>query len=132
MSYEDILEHPHHVSQKHPAMSIRERAAQFSPFAALTGHSEAIRETARLTQEEASLDENRLQELDEQMADLESRLQEHPFIRVRYYVPDEKKAGGSYCFAEGSLRRIDRLRRELSLEDGTRIPMDHIADIESD
>lgn len=132
MSYEDILEHPHHVSKNHPAMSMRERAAQFSPFAALTGHSDAIRETARLTQEESSLDENRLQELNEQMAELGSRLPGHPYIKVRCYVPDEKKAGGSYRCIQGTLKRIDRLHRELLLEDGTRIPMDHIADIESD
>ena len=132
MSYEDLLDHPHHVSEKHPRMSLRERAAQCSPFAALTGHSAAIQETARLTEEERQLDENRLQELNEQLALLEAGLSEQPFIKVRYYLPDEKKEGGSYRFIQGILRRIDRHNRELILEDGIRIPLDHIADIEAE
>lgn len=132
MRYEDLLDHPHHVSEKHPAMSLRERAAQFSPFAALTGHSAAIQETARLTEEERQLDENRLQELNEQLALLESGLSKQPFIKVRYYLPDEKKEGGSYRFIQGILLRIDRHNRELILDDGIRIPLDHIADIETE
>ena len=132
MRYEDLLDHPHHVSEKHPAMSLRERAAQFSPFAALTGHSAAIQETARLTEEERHLDENRLQELNEQLTLLESRLSERPVITIRYYLPDEKKEGGSYRCIQGVLRRIDRHNRELSLEDGIRILLDHVADIEID
>jgi len=132
MSYKDLLDHPHHVSEKHPRMSLRERAAQFSPFAALTGHSAAIQETARLTEEERQLDENRLQELNEQLALLESGLSERPFIKVRYYLPDEKKEGGSYRCVRGNLRRIDRHNRELILEDGIRIPLDHITDIEAE
>ena len=132
MRYEDLLDHPHHVSEKHPRMSLRERAAQFSPFAALTGHSAAIQETARLTEEERQLDENRLQELNEQLALLESGLSKQPFIKVRYYLPDEKKEGGSYRHVQGILLRIDRHNRELILDDGIRIPLDHIADIETE
>ena len=96
--YGDIIGFPHHVSTVHPQMSIYDRAAQFSPFAALTGHEAAIRETARLTEQEAELDEDKKAELNEKMQELMKYAAEHPTehprVSVTYFKPDDRKAGG--------------------------------------
>ena len=130
MSYEDLYDHPHHVSKKHPRMSMENRAAQFSPFAALTGHSAAIEETARLTAQESVLDEYRLSDLNEQLALLQRQIREHPAVRIRYFLPDEKKAGGSYQTILGNVQKIDQFRKLLIMQDNTIVEMKHIADIQ--
>ena len=130
--YEDIINLPHHVSSKRPQMPMLDRAAQFSPFAALTGYDDAIHETGRLTDQKINLSEEEKEALDRKQQILMERLGDHPALIVTYFVPDERKAGGSYTSHTGSLKRIDYYERVFVLTDGTKIPLDEIADIESE
>ncbi len=127
--YSDIIAMPHHVSKKHPPMTREDRAAQFSPFAALKGYDEGLAETARLTQERIPLNEEGAAILDEKMHILKERERERPLIRVTYFVPDEKKAGGEYVTVEDTLRRIDIRLRSLCLS-SAEIPFSDIFTIE--
>ena len=130
--YEDILNLPHHVSKTRPQMSMLDRAAQFSPFAALTGYDDAIKETGRLTGEKIEMDEDRKAALDMKQAYLIEMIDEQPEISITYFLPDTKKSGGAYVTVTGNLKRFDEYERLLILTDGKKIPMDDIADIESD
>ena len=130
--YEDILNLPHHVSKTRPQMSMLDRAAQFSPFAALTGYDDAIKETGRLTDEKIEMDEDRKAALDMKQAYLIEMIDEQPEISITYFLPDAKKSGGAYVTVTGNLKRFDEYERLLILPDGKKIPMDDIADIESD
>lgn len=130
--YEDIINLPHHVSKTRPQMSMLDRAAQFSPFAALTGYDAAIKETGRLTDEKIELDEDRKAALDMKQAYLIEMIDEQPEISITYFLPDTKKSGGAYVTVTGNLKRFDEYERLLILMDGKKIPMDDIADIESD
>lgn len=124
--YEDIIDLPHHVSRKHPQMPLLDRAAQFAPFAALTGHEAAIKETARLTEEEAELDENSKELLDVRLQYLQEHLSEHPEVTVTYFAPDEKKSGGAYVTVTGRVKKVDGYVRELVFEDGKRVALDTV------
>ncbi|MBR5869324.1 MAG: hypothetical protein IKZ21_07735, partial [Clostridia bacterium] len=104
-NYEDIIHLSHHVSQTRPPMSMEERAAQFSPFSALTGYEEAIRETGRLTDARWDPGEERLAVLNTQFQILTDRLEERPEITVTYFVPDERKTGGAYLTSRGNVRK---------------------------
>lgn len=128
--YDYIIDLPHHVSKTHPQMPLSDRAFQFAPFAALTGHHEAVRETARLTDERAELNEDILAALDMQLKYLEKHLDERPDILLTYFTPDSKKKGGSYTTAAGQVKRIDEYKRAVVLTDGTHIPIYDIVDIE--
>ena len=130
--YEDIINLPHHVSKTRPQMSMIDRAAQFSPFAALTGYDAAIKETGRLTDEKIEMDEDRKAALDMKQAYLIEMIDEQPEISITYFLPDAKKSGGAYVTVTGNLKRFDEYERLLILTDGKKIPMDDIADIESD
>mgnify|MGYP001635132810 FL=1 len=130
--YEDIINLPHHVSKTRPQMSMLDRAAQFSPFAALTGYDDAIKETGRLTDEKIEMDEDRKAALDMKQAYLIEMIDEQPEISITYFLPDTKKSGGAYVTVTGNLKRFDEYERLLILTDGKKIPMDDIADIESD
>ena len=130
--YEDILNLPHHVSKTRPQMSMLDRAAQFSPFAALTGYDDAIKETGRLTDEKIEMDEDRKAALDMKQAYLIEMIDEQPEISITYFLPDAKKSGGAYVTVTGNLKRFDEYERLLILTDGKKIPMDDIAEIESD
>lgn len=130
--YEDIINLPHHVSKTRPQMSMLDRAAQFSPFAALTGYDAAISETQRLTDERTDLGEETKVMLDMKQQYLHEVISDQPEITVTYFVPDERKAGGAYVTVTGNLKRIDEYERLLMLTNGKKIPMDEIADIESD
>ncbi len=128
--YEDIINLPHHVSQRHPQMPLEERAAQFSPFAALTGHAAAIQETARLTDERIELDEDAKCALDEKLRILQEHLEERPKVSITYFRPDAKKAGGAYITAAGWIKRIDGYSRTVLLKPDTLIPIEDIYEIE--
>lgn len=128
--YDDILYRSRPVSEKHPPMSLHDRAAQFSPFAALTGHSAAIEETARLTEEQRQLNEEKRAELDQTWQFLMEHISEQPEITVTYFVQDEKKEGGVYITVKGHLKKIDSYRGILVLKDGTTIFYEHIASME--
>ena len=130
--YDDIINLPHHVYATRPQMSMLDRAAQFSPFAALTGYDDAIKETGRLTDEKIEMDEDRKAALDMKQAYLIEMIDEQPEISITYFLPDTKKSGGAYVTVTGNLKRFDEYERLLILTDGKKIPMDDIADIESD
>ena len=129
-NYEDIINLPHHVSSKRPQMSMLDRAAQFSPFAALTGYDDAIHETGRLTDEKIDLSEEEKEALDRKQQFLMERLGGHPALTVTYFVPDAKKSGGAYVTKSGNLK--NEFERWMMLMDGTKIPLDDVADIESE
>ena len=130
--YDDILHLPHPTSVRHPRMPISERATIFSPFAALPGHAGAIAETARLTDQKMELDEDTKAELDRRQAVLLEHISEQPEITVTWFQPDERKDGGSYLTATGRLKKLDAIQRLLVLTDGTEIPLDDVASLESE
>ena len=130
--YGDIIHLPHHVSKTRPQMSMEDRAAQFSPFAALTGYDAAILETGRLTEDKLELGEETQAILDRKQRYLAEIIDTKPEITVTYFVPDEKKSGGAYSTVTGFLKRIDEYERQLVLTDGRKILLDAIFDIESD
>lgn len=129
--YDDILRLPHPTSRNHPRMPAANRAAQFSAFAALTGHDAAIQETARLTDEKIELTEERKCELDWKLQQLLPLLPAHPEITVCYFLPDTRKQGGAYCTVSGRLKKMDGLTRTLHLTDGTIVPIDDLFDMDS-
>ena len=130
--YEDILYLPHQISETHPRMSIADRAAQFSPFQALTGYGDVIRETARLTDARMELDEYRKAEINEMLLMLQEQSEQCPIITVTYFEPDEKKDGGAYVTAVGRVKKIKPDEREMVLEEGTIVPIDEIVSIISE
>ncbi len=136
--YDDIINLPHHVSSRHPQLSALDRAAQFSPFAALTGHDAAIQETARLTEEFVELDEDGKEALDERLQLIREVLRHRgasgdmPEIEVTYFRPDQKKSGGAYVTVRGKVKKIDEYNRRLHFEDQTVIPMERLCSIEGE
>lgn len=128
-SYEDIINLPHPTSVRHPRMSRISRAAQFSPFAALTGHEAAITETARLTDQKMELTEDAKAELDQIQQMLLEHIAEQPEIAVTWFRPDERKEGGAYVTTIGRLKRMDEVRRVLWLTNGDRISLGDIIEI---
>lgn len=130
--YADIIDLPHPVSKAHPRMSLHDRAAQFSPFAALVGYEEVIDETARVTTPKRELDESEKAELDRRIGILLAHLGEKPVVTIERFVPDALKSGGAYGFKTGAIVRISPARRNLTLADGTVIRFGDVIGIESD
>ncbi len=130
LRYADIIDKQHHVSKKHKSMSMEERAAQFSPFAALTGYEAAVKETARLTDDREELDEDEKTRLNAQLQKISARLQEQPEVMVTYFAPDERKTGGARQTYRGRLRKIDRNRKMLIMVDQTELPIENLLNIE--
>lgn len=125
--YADIIHLPHPVSRRHPQMSMADRAAQFSPFAALNGHDTAIAEAARTTEQRPSLDESVKQEISTR---LQAAAGSPDFpLRIIYFVPDSRKSGGSYAEICGCIRKILPCERLIIMDDGTRIPVDEIMEV---
>ena len=129
--YDRIIALPHHVSHKRSPMTRINRAAQFSPFAALTEYEDAVSETARLTDAKIELTEDSRAELDRKQQRLSELVAQHPPVTVTFFVPDERKIGGSYHTVTAPLRGIDSVERILRLNDGSRIPLDDILDLQS-
>jgi hypothetical protein len=129
-TYDDIIHLPHHVSTTHPHMAAIDRAAQFSPFAALTGYDAAIKETARLTDERVELDEYMKDSLSDRLQIIADRLKEYPEIAITYFQPDTKKNGGAYVTAISAAKKIDQYERVVIMTDGTVIPIDEIISID--
>lgn len=129
-NYDDIINLPRPFSKTRTPMPIENRAAQFSPFAALSGHEAAIRETARLTRSRARLSESALAALDRKLSSLAARVADRPQIKVTYFRPDPAKAGGNYLEVSGLLKRVDSFERVLILQGGHRIPLEDILEIE--
>ena len=128
-NYDDIIALPHPEPRTHPRMSLHDRAAQFSPFAALTGHSAAIAETGRLTDSRITLDESEMARVDAALQRLRELLPQEPVASITYFVPDERKAGGSYQTITGTARRIDTVNGVLLLTDQRAIPIPDILDV---
>jgi hypothetical protein len=130
--YDDIINLPRHVSSTRPQMSRENRAAQFSPFAALTGYDAAIRETARLTEQKIELSEDAIAELDMKLSILTDMIDYHPKVTITHFCKDTKKEGGSYIITNGSVKRIDGYESVIVLVDGEKIEISGILEIESD
>ena len=124
--YEDMIALPHHVSASHPQMALTDRAAQFSPFAALTGYEDAIDESARLTEEQIELDENAREELDEKLRQIRECGEALPEITVTYFQKDARKDGGAYVTLTGRVKKIDEYARIISFMDGTVVRIENI------
>lgn len=127
--YDDIIDLPHPVSERHPRMPMSDRAAQFAPFQALTGYGEAIRETARLTDQKIELTEEEKLLLDEKLRELAEAIPERPMAEFTYFQPDFKKDGGAYVTVTGAVKKMDNLERFVLLDDGTMIPIEDILKI---
>lgn len=129
--YEDIINLPHHVSTTRPQMPMSDRAAQFSPFAALTGYDAAIKEAARLTDTKIELDNEELNNLNMKFRLLVAHLDDAPEVAITYFKADERKAGGAYLKVTGIVKKLDDFERLITMQDGLKIPMDDILNIES-
>jgi len=127
--YADIIDMSHHVSKDRPHLSMRQRAAQFSPFAALVGYEDVIEETTRQTDSKRELDETEKAELDRKLNVIALRLTEKPIVVIEYFVPDKTKTGGEYVFQSGEVVKIQPMQKKLVLSDGTEIRIEDIADI---
>ena len=130
--YEDILCRPRPVSKKRVPMSMVDRGAQFSPFAALTGYEAVLEESARKTEAPTCLTEGSIAALNDILTELCSRLTEQPWAAYTCYVPDDRKAGGSYRRIEGRLKKYDCLEKTLILTDGREVPVETIVSIETE
>lgn len=128
--YKDILELPHHVSTERKQMSLYDRAAQFAPFAALTGFDEDVEETERTTDKMTEISEDRLVRMNESLNILMERIKEQPEVVLTVFEEDDKKAGGSYKRIKGRLKRYDETERTLYFTDGNTISLDMVTDIE--
>lgn len=149
--YDDMLFLPHHVSHNHPPMTVLNRAAQFAPFAALTGYDAAISETARQTSEKIELDENSREILDEKLqlilehmqkvareapisdgcAQLRNISKDYPEVEITYFRPDEKKDGGKYLTVTAQIKKLDSYDNTIVTLDGSRIAIDDVIDLQS-
>jgi len=128
--YEDIIDFPCPTSERHPRMSMANRAAQFSPFAALTGYDDAVRETARRTDSRAELTEEEKAILDAKLQTLSERIGSQPAVSFTWFRPDGKKEGGTYLTVKGMVKKFDSLAGEVVLTDGQRIPIEDILDVQ--
>lgn len=129
-AYDDIINLPHHVSERHPQMPLGDRAAQFSPFAALTGYESEVKEAARLTDKKIELSEEQQAILDERLCLLEDILPECPEVTFTYFLPDLRKDGGRYTAVTGKLKRLDRVERTIILTNGVSIPVENLLQVE--
>ena len=130
--YDDILYMPHHVSATRKRMALLDRAAQFSPFAALTGYDAAIRETGRLTNSAVDWDVDGMAILNEKLQHLSERQETQPEVTVTYFVPDERKNGGAYTKVTGKVKKLDPYTQVLLLTDGREIPFQRILELEGE
>ena len=128
--YDNIIHLPHHVSAERPHMPMIDRAAQFVPFAALTGYDAAIAETARLTDTKRELSEEQKGAIGKQLLSLQARLKTAPQVSVTYFVSDSRKAGGAYKTISGEAKKVDETLGILEMRNGTAIPFDDIIHLE--
>lgn len=130
--YDDIINLPHHTSSKHPHMATIDRAAQFSPFAALTGYDAAVQETARLTEKRIELDEYEKAALDERLRLIQENLRKAPEVTITFFKPDDRKSGGAYLSATGYVKKIDTYEKCVVMSDAQKIPIEEILRIEGE
>lgn len=130
--YEDIVNLPPHISKKHPQPTMLERAARFSPFAAITGYEEMVKEAARVTDKKPELDESSKEILNEKLLFITEMCEDDVIVNITYFVPDKLKSGGEYITVSGSIKKIDEYERSVLLTDGTAISIDSIYKIDGD
>ena len=128
-NYEDIINLPHHISKKHQPMPREARAAQFAPFAALTGYESDVNEAARYTGKRRELGEYETERLNRRINEIRDGIHGNTEVIITYFKPDEKKAGGEYLNIGGRVRKIDDYGRTLTLTSGALIPLDDISEI---
>ncbi len=128
-NYEDIINLPHHISKKHRPMPREARAAQFAPFAALTGYESDVNEAARYTGKRRELGEYETERLNRRINEIRDGIHGNAEVIITYFKPDEKKAGGEYLSIGGRVRKIDDYGRTLTLTSGALIPLDDISEI---
>lgn len=128
-NYDDIINMPHHVSNRHPQMSRKDRAAQFAPFAALTGHKDAIKETERLTTQKKVIDEDQKIVINSQLQKILYKIKEHPEVEIIYFISDTRKQGGRYVTVKGNVKKIDEYENILEFLNGNQIHIHDISDI---
>ena len=128
-NYDEIINLPHHVSKKHPPMSLYARSAQFAPFAALTGYEDAVRETARETTERIDIDDEIKSILDGKIQILTEQIKKKPEVSITYFLHDLRKDGGAYITVDGIIKKIDTYNQNIILADNTEIPINEIIDI---
>lgn len=127
--YNDIIDLPYVKSSKRPHMSIEDRAAQFAPFAALTGHKEAVDETARITEKRRILDEHIKVILDRKLSEIIADIHEKPLVDITYFVEDDFKEGGQYVTIKGRIKKIDEIERTIIFEDDTQVLIENVWEI---
>ena len=127
--YDDIIELPHYVSKRHPQMSKEARAAQFAPFAALTGYGEAVNETARITDSKIELDEETKSIINEKLNIIDTNIKSKPQVTITYFIPDKYKSGGSYEVTIGNVRQIDLINNKIVLTSKKKINISDVVDI---
>ena len=130
--YDDIINLPHHQSDRRAHMSLYDRAAQFAPFSALTGHDDAIKETARLTDKKLELDDYDQMLLNNKMNFILNHINDQPEITVTYFIPDTNKEGGMYLDFAGNIKKFDAVQRVICFADKTEISIDDIIEIKSE
>ena len=128
-NYDDIINLPHHVSTKHPPLSIEQRAAQFAPFAALTGYEEAVKETSRFTEDKIELNDEEKAIIDSKIREIKNKLNSNPKVTITYFIPDSKKTGGAYVTIMGNVKKIDEYKQCLILNDKSIVPIKEIIEI---
>lgn len=130
--YEDIVDLPPHISKRYPQPTMMDRAARFAPFAAITGYEEMVLEEARVTEERIELDECALALLNEKLNMIQEFLDEEPEVTITYFEPDKKKDGGAYISVTGTVKRIDEYERLVIMNDGTKIRIEEIYNLQSE
>ena len=128
-NYDDIINLPRHVSDKHPHMSIHDRAAQFAPFAALTGHSEAVSETARYVDEKIDLGEDAIKEIQDALNYIQEHISQSPQVTITYFVADDRKRGGRYVTETVKIKYVDNLEQNIRFDNGVCVKFENIFDI---
>lgn len=129
--YSDMLDMPHHVSIRHPRMSMDARAAQFAPFAALSGYGDAVDETVRRTDNKIDIDDGLKEVLNSKLLIIKDNIKNKPIVEFTYFIPDSKKNGGMYKTISGKVRKIDDYKHIVIMDDKLEIPIDDIINITS-
>ena len=130
--YDSIKKLPHYQSVTRPHMSLYDRAAQFSPFTALTGYDDAVKETARLTDTKAELDEYEKAAINERLNRIQDTFDVQPEVSITYFLPDKKKSGGAYITVTGCVKKVDEYEHVVVMRNGTKVPIDDIAEIDGE
>ena len=130
--YDDMLRLPHHVSASRKPMAMTARAAQFAPFAALSGYDAEVQEAGRLTDRPIEPDEYEKEALNARLRLLARHFREEWVVSLVFFQPDERKAGGAYVTRTGTVKKLNETERLLTLTDGTVIPLDDLIALEGE